>query len=353
MIEAALILLCATIILSCILHQGIKIVSRKVSENSVWHSILKNSAVPLQIFLWGYGIILTLAYFNRGIEILQQENIYLAKRLFSIMVMGWIFFRCKIQIEKGIFRFLTRRSQISEDPTLFETLSRILSVIIFCVMGSFVLDALGFPLSALLAFGGVGGLAFSLAAKDVIANFFGGMMIHVTRPFAIGDWIMSPNKHFEGFVEEIGWYRTRIRTFERRPTYIPNSIITDAIIENPGRMYNRRIRHNIGLRYSDLKKIKPIIADIESMLKQHPGIDKNQLINVRFIAFGAHSLEVELYCFTKATKYADYRKTHEDLLFGVADILEQHGAEIAFPTSTVHIENEGTRIERNPQHIIN
>ena len=55
----------------------------------------------------------------------------------------------------------------------------------------------------------------------MISNFFGGFMIYVTHSFGIGDWINLPDHNVEGYVEEIGWYTTRIRTFEKRPIYVP------------------------------------------------------------------------------------------------------------------------------------
>ena len=103
------------------------------------------------------------------------------------------------------------------------------------------MQALGYSISGVLAFGGIGGIAVGFAAKDLLANFFGGLMIYLDRPFSVGDWIRSPDKNIEGTVEEIGWRLTRIRTFDKRPLYVPNSTFTQISVENPSRMLNRRI----------------------------------------------------------------------------------------------------------------
>ena len=108
-----------------------------------------------------------------------------------------------------------------------------------------------YSVSGLLAFGGIGGIAVGFAAKDLLANFFGGLMIYLDRPFSVGDWIRSPDKEIEGTVEDIGWRLTRIRTFDKRPLYIPNSIFASISVENPSRMSNRRIYEKIGIRYDD------------------------------------------------------------------------------------------------------
>ena len=92
-----------------------------------------------------------------------------------------------------------------------------------------IIQTLGYSVSGLLAFGGVGGLAVGFAAKDLLANFFfGGLMIHLDRPFTIGDWISSTDREIEGVVENIGWRLTIIRAFDKRPIYIPNSLFTDS-----------------------------------------------------------------------------------------------------------------------------
>jgi MscS family membrane protein len=71
-------------------------------------------------------------------------------------------------------------------------------------------------------------------------------MIYLDRPFAVGDWIRSPDRDIEGTVEDIGWRLTRIRTFDSRPLYVPNSAFTSIAVENPSRMEHRRIYETIG-----------------------------------------------------------------------------------------------------------
>ena len=80
------------------------------------------------------------------------------------------------------------------------------------------------------------------------------MFVYLDRPFAVGDWVRSPDREIEGTVENIGWRVTRIRTFDKRPLYIPNSIFSQIAVENPSRMSNRRIKETIGIRYDDASK---------------------------------------------------------------------------------------------------
>ncbi|MCB9229158.1 MAG: mechanosensitive ion channel family protein [Deltaproteobacteria bacterium] len=291
-------------------------------------------ASPLLILIYGglYAIETILRHVSR---LMAPESIANARHIFLAGSLCWLILRWKSAFIAG----LNRRLQAAHEPLLDNAailaLNKLSSIVVITVTGLLILDLTGVPVSTLLAFGGVGGLAISWAAKDVVANFFGGLMIYVNRPFGTGDWIKSPNKNFEGVVEEIGWYRTQIRTFERRPTYIPNAMITDAIIENPGRMYNRRIMADIGLRYQDLDKIKAVITDIRQMLRQHPDIDQEQALFVHFAEYGAYSVNINIYTFTKTTNWEKSREIRQDILLRIADIVRNHQADFAFPTQNL------------------
>ena len=188
-----------------------------------------------------------------------------------------------------------------------------------------------------LAFGGIGGIAVGFAAKDLLANFFGGLMVYLDRPFVVGDWVRSPDKEIEGTVEEIGWRLTRIRTFDKRPLYVPNGIFAQIAVENPSRMSNRRIKEIVGVRYDDVGKVAAIVADIKDMLRAHPEIDQQQTLIVNFDQFSSSSLDILVYTFTRTTVWVSYHEIKQDVLLKIADIVAGHGAEMAFPTRTVHL----------------
>ena len=199
------------------------------------------------------------------------------------------------------------------------------------------LQYLGIPITGVLAFGGVGGIAIGFAARDLLANFFGALMIFLDRPFAVGDWVRSPDREIEGTVEDIGWRLTRIRTFDKRPLYVPNSVFTSITVENPSRMRNRRIREIIGVRYDDIGVVADIVADIKSMLRDHAEIDTGQTLIVNLLQFSESSVDIMVYTFTRTTVWVDFHEIKQDVLLKIADIIERHGAEIAFPTQTIHM----------------
>ena len=223
------------------------------------------------------------------------------------------------------------------DVTTVFALSKLSRLVIFVVALITVAHNLGFNVGALLALGGVGGIAVGLAAKDLLANFFGGLTIYLDRPFSVGDWIRSPDKSIEGTVEYISWRHTRIRAFNKNPIYVPNAVFTTIVVENPSRMSHRRLKETVGLRYDDFAQVEPIVTEIRTMLENHPDIDASQTLIVNFNAFGASSLDIMIYTFTHTRKWVEYHHIKQAVLLEIGRIIERHGAEIAFPTQTLHL----------------
>ena len=236
------------------------------------------------------------------------------------------------------------------DATTVTAISKLLraSVIITAVL--VVAQSMGYSVSGVLAFGGIGGIAVGFAAKDLLANFFGGLMIYMDRPFSVGDWVRSPDRQIEGTVEHIGWRLTCIRTFDKRPLYVPNSMFTSIALENPSRMSHRRIYETMGVRYDDVDKVPGILVDVKAMLMKHEDIDETQTLIVNFNQYGASSLDFFIYTFTKTTNWIEYHRVKEDVLLKVAAIVKQHGAQFAFPTRTLHLFSESD--SSNPEAAI-
>lgn len=223
----------------------------------------------------------------------------------------------------------------SSDKAAVHATARLLRIGLWLIAALMLLQTLGVSVSGLLAFGGIGGIAIGFAAKDLLANFFGGLGVFLDRPFTIGDWVRSPDRAIEGTVEDIGWRVTRIRTFDKRPLYVPNSVFGQITIENPSRMLNRRIYEKFGLRYSDSRRVGPVIEAVREMLREHNDIDQSQTMIVNFEAFGASSLDCFLYCFTRTTNWVEYHAVKQDVLLKLLAVVHEHNADIAFPTRTV------------------
>lgn len=233
------------------------------------------------------------------------------------------------------------KSQIKKgrDVTSARILSRIIKITLIVVIILLYGEHFGMSLSGLLTFGGIGGIAVGMAGKDILSNFFSGIMLYFDRPFSIGDWVRSPDRNIEGTVAEIGWRMTKITTFDHRPLYVPNSVFSSISVENPGRMSNRRINTVVGLRYEDASKVGTIVNAIRQMLQTHADIDQQQTLLVYFNGFGDSSLNIMVYCFTRTTVWEEWLSVQQQVYLNIIDIVQSHGADFAFPSQTLYLNN--------------
>lgn len=256
---------------------------------------------------------------------------YIQTFLIALIVLNMLFFFVnrleEIQVGKGA------------DRTSARIITRVLKIAIFIAIVLLFGEHFGMSLSGLMTFGGIGGIALGFASKDVLSNFFSGVMLYFDRPFNIGDWVNSPDRKIEGVVVEVGWRITKIMTFENRPLYVPNSLFSSISVENPGRMTNRRIETQIGLRYEDADKIGTVVNDIRTMLQNNPKIDLTQTLLVYFDAFADSSLNVMIYCFTKTVKWAEWLEVQQEVYLKIIEIVHQHGADFADTTQLVYLDN--------------
>lgn len=319
-------------IVSRVIHYLEVRVSRtaKVWDDALFHALRK----PAIAFVWLQGIFWAseVAYRYSDAEVFQYNGMVM--RLGVVWLIGWTCIRFVREFEKIA---VSPRVSRPMDLTTVSAVGKLARAVIILTMALIIMQSLGYSISGVLAFGGIGGIAVGFAAKDLLANFFGGAMVYMDRPFKVGDWIRSPDKDIEGTVEHIGWRLTTIRTFDKRPIYVPNAIFTTITVENPSRMSHRRIYEVVGIRYADVAAMAAITRDVRAMIEDHEDIDTDQLIMVNFDKFSASSLDFFVYCFTRTTNWAMFHEVKQDVLIRISDIIGRHGAEVAFPTRTLHV----------------
>ncbi|MZG52641.1 MAG: mechanosensitive ion channel family protein [Nitrospinae bacterium] len=313
-----------------------RLAAKAEKTKNVWDdAILLSIPKPLSIIIWVSSVAFAAEIIQNATNAKIFEAFYPLRNAIIIAALARFIILVLRHIEKA---YLSKGDTL--DPTTVDAISKLASISVFIIAALMILQTMGFSISGVLAFGGIGGLAVGFAAKDLLSNFFGGFIIYMDRPFAVGDWIRSPDREIEGTVEKIGWRITRIRTFDKRPLYIPNSIFSQISVENPSRMSNRRIKETIGLRYDDASKIEPIIKQVKEMLQNHPDIDTNKTLIVNFNSFAPSSLDFFIYTFTKTTDWIEFHDVKQDVLLKIVNIVEENGAEFAFPTSTMHLANK-------------
>lgn len=297
---------------------------------------------PVSTLIWCWPATVSLGFLLQDHMGDKLNWLSTVKLLLVIAIFVWITIRLINNIEEYVL------DQTNRDETTVQAVAKVSRLFFIVIGGMTVMQAFGLSLSGLLTFGGVGGLIVGLAAKDLLSNFFGGMMIYFDRPFKVGDWIRSPDRQIEGTVERIGWRMTIIRTFDKRPLYVPNSVFSSIVVENPSRMQNRRINETIGVRYDDSTQVETIVEEIKAMLKTHPDIDAKQTLIVNFNGFGPSSLDIMVYTFTKTVNWVRFHKVKQDVLLKILAIVHQNGADIAYPTQTIKLDAQSNEMQGEP-----
>ena len=330
----------ATLVINFIVNRILMRVDDKLQRTrNPWDNMIVEAAMPpLRLFIWLIGLSIAAEISDTQLDENFAAIVLKVREIGVIAIIAWFLLRCV----KGVENAMTsgRATKQPVDYTTASAISKLLRAAVIITSVLVILQNMGYSISGVLAFGGIGGIAVGFAAKDLLANFFGGLMVYLDRPFKVGDWIRSPDQTIEGTVEHIGWRLTRIRTFDMRPLYIPNAIFSTISVENPSRMSHRRINETVGVRYNDFTKLPNIINDVKEMVGNHDEIDNDQIYMVNFNQFGPSSLDFFIYAYTRTTNWAKYHEVKQDVLFKAMQIIEQHGAEVAFPTRTLHLFNE-------------
>lgn len=274
-----------------------------------------------------------------SIEILNvSERVvyYVHGILFTVLAVIWAF--CIVRISRLIIgetidkvRDITGLS--NELAPLVENVWTVL-IIVGSVM--FVLSIWKIDITPLVASAGIAGVAVALAAKDTLANFFGGISIFVDKPYKIGDYIVL-DKGERGEVVSIGIRSTRIKTRDDVLISIPNSIIANTkIINESAPVPNFRIRVPVSVAYgTDIDKVENILLEIA---QRNENVQQTPEPRVRFRAFGESSLNFELLCWTKEP--AIRGRTVHEINKVIYNRFNEEDITIPFPHRTVYLREE-------------
>lgn len=202
-----------------------------------------------------------------------------------------------------------------------------------------VLQNLGVNITGILAGLGIGGLAVALAAQKTVENVFGGLSLVLDQPVRVGDFCRFGDR--VGTVEEIGLRSTRVRTLDRTVVAVPNAEFVTLHLENFSRRDRLRLTATLGLRYETTPdQLRDVLVEIRSMLYAHPRIDPAPA-RIRFVGFGAYSLDLEIFAYVGTTDHDDFLAVREDVYLRIMDIVAASGTGFAFPSQTTYLATDG------------
>lgn len=249
------------------------------------------------------------------------------------ITLTWVLLRFIDLLLKKYVEPITERSGSKLDDQVLPILRKSAKTVVLLLALIIVLSNLGYDILSLLAGLGIGGLAIALAAQDTVKNVIGGFTIFWDKPFQIEDFVNISGQ--KGTVKEVGLRSTRLRTVDATTVVIPNSKVADSVIENFSTRQARREVVNIGLTYdTTAQRMEEAIGIVRDTVKSVQGTDPEDII-VRFINFGAYSLDLEVVYWI--TNMPDWRMIIHRVNLGIKRNLDNAGIEMAFPTETHYV----------------
>lgn len=202
------------------------------------------------------------------------------------------------------------------------------AIVVVAMIGYVGIDTSG--LTALIASLGV---CVGLAVNGALSNLAGGVLILITRPFRIDDFIEAQG--YSGVVEDIHITNTKICTLDNKIVYIPNGALSSGSIMNYSVKDLRRVDEEFAISYkNDFSKAKQIIAEVA---EAHPLVLKDHEIFVRISEYADSSIKITSRVWTKN---ADYWTVKFDVLEAVKKRFDAEGIEIPYNQMDVHIRND-------------
>ena len=267
--------------------------------------------------------------FGEGVDTFMEH-------VFSIAValdVTWLAARLIDAVVGNFLAHVTERSESKMVGQVTPILRKTLRATVWVLGVIMALNNAGYDVGALLAGVGIGGLAMAMAAKDFVANIFGGITVFVDKPFVVGDRVQVAG--IDGTVQEIGIRSTRIKTLAGRLVTIPNHKFTDGVVENVTAEPARKVRLDLGLTYDTTpERIERAIAILEEIIVAHVGTQDNT--TVWFSGFGDFSLNVSAVYYV--IKEADVTLTPGAINLEILRRFNEEDLAFAFPTQTIQVE---------------
>lgn len=213
---------------------------------------------------------------------------------------------------------------------------RVAEITVLAVALIMALQELGYPVTSLVAGLGIGGLAVALAAQKTVEHLFGGVMMSLDQPMRLGDLVIVEGR--QGWVEHIGLRSTTIRTLDRSLLNIPNGKLADMVIESLAARDHMRLHLVLGVTYDlTADKMERLRAALAAYLQKHPRLWNGQPFRCHFSEFGSSSLDIEIMAWFQESDWDRFLDLRHSVLIDLMRILEAEGAQVAFPTRTVHL----------------
>ena len=305
--------------------------------------VFEHAGRPLSLLVHSLGVYLAVMCFMAG-SAPPAVQAFFGRACFGVAAAAvlWYIYRL-IDVVDHYLKRLAQNTNNALDDAFADVVRKTLRLAVL-VIGTMVIakNVLDWDITALLASAGILGLAVAFAAQDMIANFFGTLMLLLDRPFKVGERIKLGGA--DGPIESIGFRSTRIRTLDGHQVSIPNREVANAAIENVGRRPHIKRVSNITITYdTPLAKVERALAIVRGILADHPGMDPDFPPRVYFNEFNDCSLNLLMIAWYHPAEYWDYLEWCEQVNLELMRQFEREGIEFAFPTTTTYLAHDPAR----------
>lgn len=293
---------------------------------------IEKSIIPVLYLITFYISIKTLSIHPKAGKTIDIVTVILATFFIIRMITSTFKF--------GLNSYVKRKTEAEEDGERkikqINGITGIVSFIIWVLGFVFLLDNLGFEISAVIAGLGIGGIAIALAAQAILGDLFSYFVIFFDKPFEIGDFIVVGE--FRGNIEYIGIKTTRVRSLSGEQLVFSNADLTNSRIQNFKRMERRRITFKLGVIYqTPAEKLEQITGIVKKIIIDHPDVSYDR---GHFASFGSFSLDFEFVYYVLSADYLKYMDIQQDINHRVYREFEKLGIEFAYPTQTLFLTKE-------------
>ncbi|MEQ8237304.1 MAG: mechanosensitive ion channel family protein [Syntrophomonadaceae bacterium] len=287
---------------------------------------------PIKAVIFILGLYLTALYLPLAPAVDQ-----LAHRFFRTLLIVLLAWGAHGMVGPGSLFSQRLRDRFKIESVLIPSFSKALQFLVWAMALVLVAHEWDYDVNGFIAGLGLGGLAFALAAKDMLANIFGGVVIIMEKPFVLGDWVETNS--VEGVVEDISFRSTRFRTFTQALVTVPNSTLANDPITNWSRMGTRRVRFTLSVDYAGPRElIEDCLREMRSLIQNHPGIEPASVL-VCLENINATGLEVLVQYFSRDTQTPGYMALKEEINYAILDILAHRRLPLAAPGRVVYSHN--------------
>lgn len=287
---------------------------------------VEKSVIPASYILILYFAIRTLKFPEKVVHVINVITVILV----TFFVLRVITSTLRFSLTSYI-RQKTPADEAERKVKQIKGITLILSFIIWTVGGVFLLDNLGFEISAVIAGLGVGGIAIALAAQAILGDLFSYFVIFFDRPFEIGDFVVLGD--FNGTIEHIGIKTTRIRSLSGEQVIVSNTDLTNSRIRNFKRMEQRRVVFKLGVIYqTSVQKLAEIPQIVKKIIEEQ---SDTRFDRAHFQNYGDSSINFEFVYYVLSSEYNKYMDIQQAINLRIYEQFEQHGIEFAYPTQTL------------------